>query len=154
MYLLLWLIAVGWNDSVVLCTLDCMYTVYWQKDFWNFIVCTAYEAGTIWQFHFLYFMFRLWYDRYILTMMTVGRLISHTFSTRMFHVAHEPTLLVVLYASITIFLLCIKCAYVNRSHGNAFSCNMCCLSFLPCFIYVVVMFFMSDFKGLKIFSKS
>lgn len=75
------------------------------------------------------------------------------FSTWMFHVAYEPVLLVAVDASISIFLLCIKCVYVHRSHGNAFSCNMCCLFLLPCFSYVVVMFFMSDFKGLNIFSK-
>lgn len=27
------------------------------------------------------------------------------------------------------------------SHGNAFSCDMCCLSLRPCFSYVVVVMF-------------
>lgn len=56
-------------------------------------------------------------------------------------------------ASIAIFLLCIKCVYVHRSHGNAFSCNTCCLSpamFQLCGGDV----FMFGFEGLNIFSKS
>lgn len=52
-YLLIWLIAVGWNDKVVLCILDdCTYTVYWQKDVWNFIACVAYEGGLFDNFTF------------------------------------------------------------------------------------------------------
>lgn len=56
-----------------------------------------------------------------------GFLTSHGFYMNV-HVAALPVLLVVFYASITIFLLCVNCAYVHKSHGNAFS-FMCCLSF-------------------------
>ena len=74
----------------------------------------------------------------------------------MFHVAHKPTLLVVLYASITIFLLCIKCVYVHigvtemPSHATCAACPPRPAMFQLCGGDV----FMSDFKRLNIFSKS
>lgn len=68
------------------------------------------------------------------------------------YTACEPTLLVILYASITIFLRCIKCVYVHRSHRNAFSCNV--LPVPPAMFQLCGGdVFMSDFKGLNIFSK-
>lgn len=51
-------------------------------------------------------------------------------------------------------LVCIKCVYVYTSHGNAFSCDMCCLS--PAMFQLCggdVFHNVSDFKGLNIFSK-
>lgn len=96
--------------------------------------------GGIWPFHFFVFHVKI----VILSLDSIhddgGMFTSHTISTWMLHTACEQTLLVVLHASIAIFLQCIKCVYVHRSHGNAFSCNMCCLSFLQCVSYVVVMF--------------
>lgn len=119
---------------------DCTYTVYWQKDVWNFIACIAYEGGLFDNFTFYIScldcdttdIFAPWW----FWVVNLPRFFLHECFTRP---ASQRSWLSY-NASITIFLLCIKCVYVHRSHGNAFSCNMCCLSLLPCFSYVVVMF--------------
>lgn len=112
LYLLFWLIPVGWDDK------SCMIVkeLYWQKDVCNFIAYIAYKEGLFDNFTFLYLTFRLWYDSYILSMAFSGWLFFH-FSTWMFHMAYEPVLLVVLYASIAIFFtvyeMCI-CTYKSQ----------------------------------------
>lgn len=134
----------GWNHTS--CTmfwfwLHCMATERFLK-LYSFLclwreyvqVCEDFD-----HFTFLYFTLRLWYWLWTVSRMLVGCLPPTLFLHECYTWFVSKTLLVVLHASIAIFLQCIKCVYVHRSHRNAFICNMCCLS-LQCVSYVVVMF--------------
>lgn len=135
-------------------------TVWRKKGFWNFIASYAYEESMSgcrgdfdfgsWHFTFLYFTLRLWYCLWTVSWMMVGCLPPTLFLHECYTWLVSKTLLVVLHASTAIFLQCIKCVYVHRSHRNAF---ICCLS-LQCVGYVVVLFSRLILKRLNIFSKS
>lgn len=70
-YLLTWLIAAGWIDESCIIYLRRLYKYCILTE-----GCLKLDSvrcpwrRTVWQFHFLYFMFRLWYDR--LFMMILG----------------------------------------------------------------------------------
>ena len=106
---------------------------------------------TIWQFHFLNFMFRLWFNRF--SSWYYGLLICHTFYMNVTHglwanIAGCP--ICFNYYIFTLYRLCIS-TYESRK------CLLMqyVLPVLPAmFVQLFGGDFMSDFKGLNMFSKS
>lgn len=84
--------------------------VYWQKDVWNFIACIVYEGGELFD-NFTFYISCLDCDMIVSFQDDSELLISHAFSTWMFHMAYKPNIagcpICFNYYIFTVYKMCI-----------------------------------------------
>lgn len=132
-----------WNNLYIFCTVDdCKYNNVCWHNVCILLMWFAYYGRVLFD-NFTFYI--SWFDcikGYILSILILGLYCPMLFYVNASHGVRASVAGCRLYINYYISTVCTKCLYVHRSHRNAFSCCMCCLSLLPSSTYVGDVFHM------------